>query len=108
MLTSSLNLAFESLTNALPTFKNKFVQDMAQALQVDKARIVVLSVIKGSVLVSWYIKETLNKTQTPTTTAIASVDTKVQANSLVSDLPCNVRREGRVIPCNWRAIPCDV
>ena len=26
----------------------------------------------------------------------------------VSDLPCNVRREGRVIPCNWRVIPCNI
>ena len=26
----------------------------------------------------------------------------------VSDLPCNVRRGGRAIPCNWRVIPCNV
>ena len=25
-----------------------------------------------------------------------------------SDFPCNIRREGRAIPCNWRAIPCNV
>ena len=27
---------------------------------------------------------------------------------VVSDLPCNIRREGRVIPCNWRVIPCNI
>ena len=23
-------------------------------------------------------------------------------------LPCNIRREGRAIPCNWRVIPCNI
>ena len=27
---------------------------------------------------------------------------------VVSDLPCNIRREGRAIPCNWRATPCNI
>ena len=26
----------------------------------------------------------------------------------VSDLPCNVRRQGRAIPCNWRVLPCNI
>ena len=26
----------------------------------------------------------------------------------VSDLPCNIRRGGRAIPCNWRVIPCKI
>ena len=26
----------------------------------------------------------------------------------VSDLPCNIRRGGRAIPCNWRVIPCNI
>ena len=25
-----------------------------------------------------------------------------------SDLPCNIRREGRAVPCNWRVIPCNI
>ena len=28
--------------------------------------------------------------------------------AVASDLPCNVRRDGRSIPCNWRAIPCNI
>ena len=26
----------------------------------------------------------------------------------VSDLPCNIRRGGREIPCSWRVIPCNI
>ena len=39
-----------------------------------------------------------------------SVDVSDRDTDAVSDLPCpcNVRREGRAIPCSWRAITCDI
>ena len=30
------------------------------------------------------------------------------AEDMVSDLPCDVRRGGRGIPCDWRVTPCNI
>ena len=51
-----------------------------------------------------------NKVDSNTTrfTLTRLTESRLSGCSAVSDLPCNIRREGRIIPCNWRVIPCNI